>query len=63
MEILLNNTKIKIQLAKKNLIIREYRKKQERRLNRRKIKVQEVIRMVNINNRADPVMVFKQRKQ
>jgi len=39
MEMLLNNTKIKIQLAKKNLIIREYRKKQERRLNRRKIKV------------------------
>ena len=63
MEMLLNNTKIKIQLAKKNLIIREYRKKQERRLNRRKIKVQEVIRMANINNRAAPVMVFKQRKQ
>ena len=63
MEMLLNNTKIKIQLAKKNLIIREYRKKQERRLNRRKIKVQEVVRMVNINNRAAVVTGFKQRKQ
>ena len=63
MEMLVNNTKIKIQLAKKNLIIREYRKKQERRLNRRKIKVQEVIRMVNINNRPAVVTGFKQRKQ